>query len=148
MTRTVTIMLQEPASDMSREEILKQVAHLSSSLRNPRMSPDGSRLQFEVPAEEAATAQQHAEHLCALIQRCLRNVKRKVVYRTDAVSHPTFRGTVAGQAGVHMAGRGQVMLEGVPLQLFRYFDTALGSLERHWATHQLRTPTLIPADVL
>ena len=32
--------------------------------------------------------------------------------------------------------------------LFRYFDTALGGLERHWTTQQLHTPTLIPAEVL
>jgi seryl-tRNA synthetase len=47
-----------------------------------------------------------------------------------------------------MAGRGQVMLEGLPLQLFDFFDKALAELERQWTPHQLLTPTLIPASVL
>jgi seryl-tRNA synthetase len=133
---------------MAREEILKQVAHLSNSLRNPRISADGSTLKFDVPEEEAEDTKHHAEHLCALIQRSLRNLKRKVVYQTRTMSQPTIRGTTAPGDGVHMAGRGQVMLEGLPLQLFRYLDTALARLERHWTTQELLTPTLIPADVL
>jgi len=88
MTKTVTIQLRDPATDMTREEIVKQVAHLSGSLRNPRISPDGSNLKFDVEAEEAENAQHHAEKLCALIQRSLRNVERKVVYRTRAMSRP------------------------------------------------------------
>lgn len=148
MIQTVTIQLREPATDMTREEILKQVAHLSGSLRNPRISSDGFRLKFDVSAEEAENAKHHAEHLCALIQRSLRNLQRKVVYRTRAMSRPIIRGTTASGDGVHMAGRGQVMLEGLPLQLFRYFDTALAGLEQHWPAQELLTPTLIPADVL
>jgi len=148
MTKTVTIQLRDPATDMTREEIVKQVAHLSGSLRNPRISPDGSNLKFDVEAEEAENARHHAEKLCALIQRSLRNVERKVVYRTRAMSRPIIRGTTAPGDGVYMAGRGQVMLEGMPLQLFRYLDTALADLEKNWTTQELLTPTLIPADVL
>jgi len=148
MTKTVTIHFQEPPTDMAQEEILKQLAHLSSSLRNPRLSRDGSKLSFEVPAEKAETAKKEAEDLCALIQRSLRNVERTVIYRSDAMSHPKFRGTTTARDGIHMAGKGQAMLEGVPLQLFRYFDSALAALERHWTTRELLTPTLIPADVL
>jgi seryl-tRNA synthetase len=148
MTKTVTVQLHEPATDMTREEIVKQVAHLNGSLRNPQISPDGSKLQFDVAAEEAENAKQHAERLCALIQRSLRNVQRKVVYSTRAMSRPIIRGTTKPGEGVYMAGRGQVMLEGLPLQLFRYFDSALADLEKHWATQDLLTPTLIPADVL
>jgi len=148
MIRTVTIPLQESASDMAREEIVKQVAHLSNSLRNPRISADGSKFEFDVPEEEAEDTKHHAQHLCALIQRSLRNLKRKVVYRTRALSRPLIRGTTAPGEGIFMAGRGQVMLEGMPLQLFRYFDTALAGLEKHWTTQELLTPTLIPADVL
>jgi seryl-tRNA synthetase len=148
MNRTVTIPLQESASDMAREEIVKQVAHLSNSLRNPRISADGSKFQFDVPEEEAEDTKHHAEHLCALIQRSLRNLQRKVVYQTRALARPIIRGTTAPGEGVFMAGRGQVMLEGMPLQLFRYFERALGDLEKHWTTQELLTPTLIPADVL
>ena len=50
MTNTVTIPLREPATEISREEILKQVAHLSGSLQKPRIPPDGSRLEFEIEA--------------------------------------------------------------------------------------------------
>jgi seryl-tRNA synthetase len=148
MIQTVTIQLREPATDMTREEMLKQVAHLSGSLRNPRISQDGYRLKFDVAADEAENTRQHAEHLCALIQRALRNLQRKVVYRTRAMSRPVIRGTTVPGEGVIMAGRGQVMLEGFPLQLFRYFDNALAAVERHWNTQELLTPTLIPADVL
>jgi seryl-tRNA synthetase len=148
MTKTVTVQLREPATDMTREEIVKQVAHLSGSLRNPQISPDGSKLTFDVDEEEAENAKRHAERLCALIQRSLRNVQRKVVYRTRTMSRPIIRGTTAPGEGVYMAGRGQVMLEGVPLQLFRYFDSALAELEKNWTTQELLTPTLIPADVL
>jgi seryl-tRNA synthetase len=148
MNQTVTILLDEPATDMTREEILKQVAHVSPSLRNPRIPPDGSKLKFEVPAQEAEATTRNARHLCALVQRCLRNIKRKVVYRTRAMSRPTFRGTKSLADGVHLAGKGQVTLEGVPLQLFRYFDRALGVIDHYWSTHHLLTPALIPADVL
>jgi len=148
MTKTVTIQLHEPATDMTREEIVKQVAHLSGSLRNPQISPDGSKLSFDVAADEAENSKQHAERLCALIQRSLRNVQRKIVYSTRAMSRPIIRGTTKPGEGVYMAGRGQVMLEGVPLQLFRYFDAALAELEKQWTTQDLLTPTLIPADVL
>src|SRR5215831_18068322 len=111
MTRTVTIQLRDPATDMTGEEILKQVAHLSNSLQNPQLSPDGLKLQFDVEAEEAEDAKHNAEHLCALIQRSLRNIERKVVYRTRAMSRPSLRGTTAPGDGIIMAGRGQVMLE-------------------------------------
>jgi seryl-tRNA synthetase len=147
-SKTVIINLREPATDMTREEMLKQVAHLSNSLRNPRLSPDGFQLKFDVDAKDAENAKQHAEHLCALIQRSLRNVQRKVAYRTRAMSRPSLHGTTAPGDGIIMAGRGQVMLEGVPLQLFRYFDNALAELERNWTTQELLTPTLIPTDVL
>jgi len=148
MTQTVSIQLHDPATDMTREEMLKQVAHLSNSLRNPQISTDGLKLTFEVNAEEADETKRHAERLCALIQRSLRNLERKVVYRTRAMSNPMVRGTTAPGDGVIMAGRGQVMLEGTPLQLFRYLENALAELEQNWTTQELLTPTLIPADVL
>lgn len=147
-SNTVTIQLHEPATDMTGEEMLKQVAHLSNSLRNPRISGDGLKLSFEVNAEEADETKRHAERLCALIQRSLRKLERKVVYRTRGMSQPSVRGTTAPGDGVIMSGRGQVMLEGPPLQLFRYFERALAEVERNWTTQELLTPTLIPADVL
>src|SRR4051812_7510246 len=120
MTRAVIVELQEPATEMAQEEILKQIAHLSPSLRKPRITPDGSKLEFNVPAEEAANAKVNAQNLCALIQRSLRNLERKVVYRSRGMSRPIFRGSTTGIPGIHMAGPGQVMLEGMPLSLFQY----------------------------
>src|ERR1051326_5213227 len=99
-TETVTIQLHDAATDMTREEMLKQVAHLSNSLRNPEISADGLKLSFEVKAEEAEETKAHAERLCALIQRSLRKLERKVVYRTRAMSHPIIRGTTAPGDGV------------------------------------------------
>lgn len=148
MTRKVTILLREPATEMAREEILKQVAHLSPSLRKPRITPDGSTLELEVAAEEAENTQSHAERLCALIQRSLRSLERKVVYRSRAMSSPVFRGTNSPGQGVFTAAKGQVMLEGVPLALFHYFDAALEKVEQQWKPRSLLTPTLIPASVL
>src|SRR5437899_3603562 len=148
MTRTVTVLLREAPSDMAREEIIKQVAHLSPSLRKARIPADGSRLELDVPAEEAETAQVHAERLCALIQRSLRSVERKVVFRSRAMSRPTFRGSTIPGPGVFAAAKGQIMLEGLPLSLFQYFDSALDELEQQWNPHALLTPTLIPARVL
>ena len=148
-SKTVTIELHDPATDMTREEMLKQVAHLSNSLRNPQISTDGLKLTFEVDADGADETKRHAQELCALIQRSLRKLERKVVFRTRAMSsNSIIRGTTAPGDGVIMAGPGQVMLEGAPLQLFRYFDAALAKVERNWRTQELLTPTLIPADVL
>jgi len=148
MTSTVSIPLREPATEITREEILKQVAHLSGSLQKPRIPPDGSRLEFEVEAPEAQTIKPHAERLCARIQRALRALQRKVVYRTRAMDHPVFRGRATGQAGLFMAGQGQVMLEGLPLKIFHYFDSVLAEWERQWDPRELLTPTLVPAGVL
>jgi seryl-tRNA synthetase len=146
--RTITVVLREPANEMAREEIIKQVAHLSPSLKKPRILPDGSRLEFEMPAAEIDGIQQHAERLCAMIQRSLRSLERKVVYRSQAMSQPVFRGKTAPGAGVFTAGPGQLMLEDGPLQLFRYLDEALAELEQQWNPHALLTPTLIPSRVL
>ena len=76
MTRTVTVPLREPATEMTREEILKQAAHLSGSLRNPRIAPDGTLLEFEVPEQEAARTRDVAEQLCGTIQKSLRRLER------------------------------------------------------------------------
>jgi seryl-tRNA synthetase len=151
MTCTVTIPFEEPVNDMAREEILKQVAQLNASLKTPRIPTDGSRLEFDVPAEQVENTRQHAERLCAVIRRSLQRVERKVVYTTRAMSEPALDGKPVpdlNQVGIHSAGQGRVMLEGIALQLFRYFDGALARLETPWAPHQLLTPTLIPAGVL
>lgn len=148
MTSTIKIPLKEPATEITREEILKQVAHLSDAVQRPRIPPDGSSLEFDVLPEQADHLQAHAERLCSVIQRSLRRLERKVVYQTRSLAHPVFRGDGATVPGIHMAGRGQVMLDGMPLRLFEFFDTALARLERHWKPHPLLTPTLIPAAVL
>lgn len=148
MNNIVRVHLSEPATELAREEILKQIAHVRSSVRNPRMSADGAVLEFEVAPQDAETIKPHAQALCAQIQRSLRRLQRKVVYRTHAMREPVFRGEAEKQPGVWMAGPGQVMLEDAPLLLFNYFDRALAELERPWGARQLITPTLIPARVL
>jgi len=152
MNCTVTIPFDEPVNDMAREEILKQVPQLSASLKRPRISPDGSRLEFQVPADQADNTRQHAQRLCGLIQRSLQRVERKVVYTTRAMSQPVALWESDDMSpqnvGIRPVACGQVMLEGIALQLFRFFDTALARLEREWAPHELLTPTLIPSRVL
>src|SRR5689334_8509118 len=151
MTRTVTILFEEPVNDMAREEILKQVPQLSAALKMPHIPPDGSRLEFEIPAEQADPIRLHAERLCNRIRRPLQRIERKVVYQTRGVAHPCFKGRTGPDfhdVGIYPTGEGLVSLEGVSLQLFRYFDSAVARLDRGCAPHQLLTPTLIPAHVL
>lgn len=148
MNSTITIPFREPPSEITREEILKQVTHLSASLRHPRISPDGLRLDFEVSAAEAETLRPHVTHLCQQIQRSLRRLERKVVFRSRAMADPVFRGAGCPLPGVWEAGKGQVMIEGASLAIFNFFADALAEIEREWKPRGLLTPTLIPARVL
>src|SRR4051794_27108343 len=118
---TVTVRLPNPAHEMAQEEILKQVAHLSKRISGARFEEGGEALLFEAEAAEADQQAARVEALARKVQRALRSLERKLVYRTAAADHPTFRGD--GMApGIAMLGNGQVALEGLPLRLFRYLD--------------------------
>ena len=145
--RTMSIRLANPAHEMAREEIQKQVAYLSREISNARFAHDGAVLEFDAPADSAAELTARVEALVRRIQRGLRDLRRKVVFRSVAASDPRFRGD-GSTAGIHRLGPGQVALEGLPLRLFRYFDRVFEAFGRPWDARPVLTPTLIPTRVL
>src|SRR5262245_34895593 len=93
MIRRVNIKLRSPASDMAREEVLKQLVFLSRQITNPEFTDDGGVLRFDAPEESASDLASRAETLSASVQRGLRSLQRKVHYRSSAADKPEFRGT-------------------------------------------------------
>jgi seryl-tRNA synthetase len=147
MSAPVTVRLDPPPHEMAQEEIQKQVAFLSPEVRNIRFRDGGAVLEFEAPAAAGADLTERARALCQRVQRGLRNLRRKVFYRSPALGRPVFRGPGA-PAGVHRLGTGQVALSGLPLRLFRYFDRAFEAFGDPWGAEPVLTPTLIPARAL
>jgi seryl-tRNA synthetase len=147
MTTRLSIELATPAHEMAQEEIQKQVAFLSKGIANPQFLRNGSVLEFDAPADSAEDLVPRAKDLAHRVQRGLRSLQRKIVYKSTAMDRPVFRG-VAEVAGAHQLGIGQVALEGVPLRLFRYFDRIFEAFGSVWKATPLLTPTLIPTTVL
>lgn len=147
MTRRVQIRLKAAASEMAQEEIQKQVAYLGRGVAGPLFSPDGAVLEFDAPEEAADELAKRAEELATRVQRGLRSLQRKIVYRSPAADRPTFAGD-GEAAGIHPLGIGQVALEGLPLRLFRYFDRVFEAFGDPWRAEPVLTPTLIPSRVL
>lgn len=147
MTRTCTLRLASAAHEMAQEEIQKQVAFLSKDVGNVRFREQGAVLEFTAPESAAAAITTQVESLVQRTQRSLRNLQRKLVYRSPAADRPVFRGG-GDSSGVHQLGPGQVALSGVALRLFRYFDRAFEEYGRAWRAEPLLTPTLIPTRVL
>ncbi len=147
MTRTCTLRLASAAHEMAQEEIQKQVAFLSKDVGNVRFREQGAVLEFTAPESAAAAITTQVESLVQRTQRSLRNLQRKLVYRSPAADRPVFRGA-GDSSGVHQLGPGQVALSGVALRLFRYFDRVFEDYGRVWRAEPLLTPTLIPTRVL
>jgi seryl-tRNA synthetase len=145
--KTITINLKTPAHEMAQEEIGKKVAHLSKQIGNVRFTEAGAALLFDAPESEVALLTEQVESLAASVQRSLRSLQRKMVYRSAAMDAPTFRGTGMTE-GIHLVGNGQVILEGLSLGLFRYFDRVFEGMGAPWQAQSVLTPTLIPANVL
>jgi seryl-tRNA synthetase len=141
------VALEGRAHEMAQEEIQKQVAYLSPDIRNVRFDADGAVLECDVPDEQAERLGQDVRALADRMQRSLRRLQRKVIFRSAAFESPVFRG--AGTlADVHILGTGQVALTGLPLAVFMYFDRLFTQLGDIWEAQPIRTPTLIPAQVL
>jgi hypothetical protein len=136
MIRTVTVELQTPATEMAQEEIPKQIAFIAKEISNIRFVREGAALQFDVPA---ALAQK--------MQRSLRSIARKIVYRSPACERVQFAGTGMTE-GILSMGRGQVALEGLPLRLYRYFDRTLEAIGAPFSPRPMHVPTLIAATTL
>src|SRR6185312_3623708 len=142
-----SVKLSAPAHEMAQEEILKQVAFLSQEVQSPRFENSGQTLVFEASADNGESIAADALALAQRINRALRNLERKVLERTPEADLPSFAGEV-DLSGVHFLGMGQVALEAVPLQLFRYFDRSFENFGLPWKARPLMTPTLIPDRVL
>jgi len=141
------VALDGSAHEMAQEEIQKQVAYLSPNVRNVRFTPDGAVLECDVPDEEAVRLEPDVRDLAGRLQRSLRRLHRKVLFRSATADSVAFPG-VAGVEGVHLLGPGQIALEGLPLALFKYFDRAFAELGEAAHARAVMTPTLIPTRVL
>lgn len=147
MIRTAQIPLKSVATEMAQEEILKLVTFLGRDVSNPRFTGGGGVLEFDVASDRLAELAQQAEELVLRIQRGMRSLQRKVLYRSPAAERPVFRGD-GELAGIHTLGTGQVALSGLPLRLFRYFDRVFEAFGDPWNATPVVTPTLIPSRVL
>ncbi len=142
-----TVPLNSPAHEMAQEEILKQVAFLSPDIRAARFADSGQIILFEAPEEKGEKITAEVLGLAQRIQRALRSLQRKVLERTPETDNPRFASGV-DFSGIHFLGTGQVALEAIPLQLFRYFDRSFEAFGLPWNAKPLLTPTLISDRVL
>jgi seryl-tRNA synthetase len=143
----LSVELAGRAHEMAQEEIQKQVAYLSPEIRNVRFDALGTVLECDVPDAQAERLAQDVRVLADRMQRSLRRLERKVVFRSAAADRATCRGSGVPD-GLHVLGRGQVALTGLPLALFTYFDRIFTELGEPWRAQPVRTPTLIPTQVL
>jgi seryl-tRNA synthetase len=132
---------------MVQEEIIKQLAFLSTDLRNAAFSSSGDQLDCDLPVTIADSLVPQIQALAKRVQASLRRLERKVVFSN--LSDAMFETSNSDQLpGVHFLGLGQAALSGVALRLFRYFDDTFEAFGRMWHAEPLLTPTLIPATVL
>lgn len=143
--RSFSVQLRTPAGEMAREEICKQTAFLSKSIRGIRFNEDGSAIEFQAPEEEGPGLQASVQDLANRVSRALRSLQRKVIFASAA--EPPLHGCDA-LPGIHPLGTGIVALSGTPLRLFRYFDRVFEDFGQPFRAEPLRTPTLIPSKVL
>jgi hypothetical protein len=138
---------ESAAPEMAREEIEKRIAYLSPDIGAFRFLGDGARAEFSAPELAGPQLKSQVQKLAKDVQRGLRGVARKLVYRSTRFDRPKFAGK--GQLdGLHMLGPGQVLLQGIPLRLFRYFDRRFEAMGQPWSAEPLLTPTLMPDHVI
>ena len=129
MTRRVSIKLAAPANDMVQEEIIKQLAFLSTDLRNPAFSSSGDQLDCDLPVTIADGLVPEIQALAKRVQASLRRLERKIVFSN--LSDAKVETSTSDQLpGVHFLGLGQAALSDVALRLFRYFDDTLNRFLR------------------
>lgn len=144
---TFTVKLTNPAHEMACEEIRKQVAFVSRDVANVRFSDDRREVLFDAPEETGESLKPEVQGVAARIERALRNLERKIVFRSPACDSVKFSSNVSME-GIDFVGTGQVALSGVPLKLFQYFDRVFEGFGKPWDAAPVRTPTLITTDVL
>jgi hypothetical protein len=145
--RRITVTLDQPATEMAQEEIPKQIAFLAQGIHDIHFSAGGAEISFALDAEPSADLVDQVREVARRMQRGLRQLQRKIAFSSSRVSSPTFK-PVEVISGVREFATGIVALEGLPLQLYRYFDRSFTEFGRRWSPTPLQTPTLIPSDVL
>jgi len=141
------VRLATPAHEMAQEEILKQASFLSKDIEAVRFAADGLEIVFRAPAERGAELAASLETLARTVQRTLRSLQRKIVFRSPAMDEPRFAEPF-DLSEVHFLGTGQAAMAGAPLALFRYFDRVFEEFGTRWDAQPMITPTLIPSRVL
>jgi seryl-tRNA synthetase len=145
--RTFSVTLANPAHEMAREEIRKQIAFVSRDIQNICFSEDGSAVNFDAPDGVGESLTAEVKGVASRIERALRNLERKLVFRSATCDHVSFTDG-ASRAGIDFLGTGQVALSGIPLRVFNYFDRVFEHFGDPWKADPVRTPTLIPSHVL
>lgn len=144
----LSVTLTQPANDMVQEEILKQIAHISREVRVIGFRADQTTVDCEFGGDEsaAATVQVEMERVARRIQRSLRQLDRKLIYRSTA---GWDRATLPVEdAGIWRSGVGQVQLSGPALAAVRALSAMLDDFMAPWHATPIQTPILIPANVL
>jgi seryl-tRNA synthetase len=141
------VRLDCPAHEMACEEILKQAPFLSRDIRDVRFSQDCTEMEFTAPDGRGEELAAQLRSLALQIQRSLRKVTRKVVFRSPRADAPTFADHLE-LTDVRCLGLGQVALSGLAQRLFRYLDRVFEAFGATWNAEPLITPSLIPAHVL
>jgi hypothetical protein len=147
--KRVTVKLSGPATEMAREEIEKQVAFLSNTIKNIGFTaPD--TLEFDADVDGSDKLAADALVLATKTQKTLRTLQRKIQFKSSTVDAPHFHGAGAGidQPGIDYEAAGLSVITGVPLQLWEYFDRHFTEFGRAWKPRGMRAPTLIPTTVL
>jgi len=142
------IRLGAAANEMVQEEILKQVAHISRSVRDTSFRGDGITLSFDVPDSEADRLVAEVSQVATKVARSLRSLTRKTLHVSASAPGGLEAPPAAPPEGVRMLGEGQAALQGLPLALFRFFDRTFREWGEQWQPVHLQPPTLIPAAVL
>jgi seryl-tRNA synthetase len=144
----LTVELPAAANDMVQEEIVKQIAHISRAIRVLGFRDDQRTIdcEFSGPSADAESVQGDIDRVARKIQRSLRQLDRKLVYRTPAGWDRPAK--PVDDAGVWNSGVGQVQLSGPALQAVRSLTRLLDEYIAAWHPVPIQTPTLIPAPVL
>jgi hypothetical protein len=141
------VSLGKPASEMAQEEVRKQVAFLAKGISNIHFSSAGDEILLNLDSEPTAELSEQVLTVATNVQRSLRSLTRKMVFSSAKMENPAFKPCEKIPGLLPMAN-GIVALEGLALQIFKYFDRTFTEFGEEWNPAPLQTPTLIPSDVL
>ena len=111
------VRLATPAHEMAREEILKQAAFLSKDIANVEFSGDGQEIVFSAPPDRGAELINSVRSLANRIQRALRSLQRKVVFRSAEMDSLSFAEN-GHLADVHFLGTARWRWKALPWPCF------------------------------